>query len=250
MILTVAADFGERASDNYRAVATSVWEVVDKLIPGTPPFGGRDIRILKGSCRVLWDANDYHSSTYRITIDANPTFWMQLAYQLSHELGHVKMGAARSNLLLETFATAVSLEVLHRLREEWSRSPPFPGDWTSYAKGFPAFRADSIRKTLEKSPEHLHPKADLASCEAKKRWLSEVRAEITTLPITERASRAWQHVAADLLIEEALADRASWAELLGIAQNTVPPPTSDIRYRDDLSLSPPSIPAWIPDWLR
>ncbi len=39
----------------------------------------------------------------------------RLVYQLSHELAHVKMGVRIDNSLIETFATAVSTEVLRRL---------------------------------------------------------------------------------------------------------------------------------------
>ena len=44
-----------------------------------------------------------------------PAYMRRFIYQLAHELAHVKMGPRVSNSLIETFATAVSLEVLERM---------------------------------------------------------------------------------------------------------------------------------------
>ena len=120
-------------------IADRIAEMIDEMIPGPPldyPQGGLDAFIAppfwnspdwiaKGfspppvtfsGAKALGEPKQTKAGTVRIAMILNekPIEW-QFAFQLSHELAHVKMGVRTDNYLDETFATAVSFEVLRRL---------------------------------------------------------------------------------------------------------------------------------------
>src|SRR5262245_57349181 len=124
-VTTVSGFIGPPNNSAAIAVANSVVQVIDSLIPGIPPFGEREIHVIFGSQpRVCWNEEDHNGSKYRIIVSSQAPYWQQLAYQLLHELAHIKMGPARSNLLVEVFAAAASLEGLSRIKDVWCTSPP------------------------------------------------------------------------------------------------------------------------------
>lgn len=226
---------------------------MDGLIPGEPHYGYRDFQLHFEEPRVLWDKEDWRSTKYRINLDARPPYWLQLAYQCGHESAHVKMGPARSNLQLETFAEAVTLESNKRLRHHWRDNPPFgkSKDWKSLTfEELPKYRLSLIERLLKRIPQDVaRPKA--LDSRNKIEWLCEHRTKVNSLPLKDNLSRAWQHLAASILVEDILTNGiGSWHTFLDIALQTDPSPDQDPRYRDDLPLLTTAIPDWVPEWLR
>ncbi len=117
-----------------QAVADRVAQEVDALIPGPGPGVGGDPIIcfeippawqkmgiqaapltLHG-LKLPGEPTGVRAGTVRIALSSvRPHDRWRLAYQLSHELAHIKMGVLIDNYLIETFAVAVSDEVLRRM---------------------------------------------------------------------------------------------------------------------------------------
>lgn len=110
--------------------ADQVAQEVDRLIPGDYP-AGRNPKILCFVASDTWaemprafvgkprkiepaSARNYEMRV-ALTPNVLPGAWQRLVFQLAHELAHQKMDARVDNNALESFAVAVSLEVLHRL---------------------------------------------------------------------------------------------------------------------------------------
>ncbi len=66
--------------------------------------------------KVPGEPEETKANTLRIAVSGvQPLFMRRFVYQLAHELAHIKMGVSIDNMLFETFATAVSFEVLRRM---------------------------------------------------------------------------------------------------------------------------------------
>ena len=125
--------FGANAA-RLQPLADRVASEVDNLIPGSLseyPENG----IICFEPESSWSSDPSHpapitligpklggepaatsGNTIRIALyGVKPDYEGRLIYQLSHELAHVKMGVHASNYLVETFAVAVSYEVLRRM---------------------------------------------------------------------------------------------------------------------------------------
>jgi hypothetical protein len=110
--------------------ADQVAKALDELIPGDYP-NHRNPKILCLVAKGKWGdhprafigkprkiepagARNY-DMRIALTPEVLPGAWQRLVFQLSHELAHQKMDARVDNNAIETFAVALSLEVLHRL---------------------------------------------------------------------------------------------------------------------------------------
>lgn len=118
-----------------QAVADAVAEDVNRLIPGTPSDFTKQSAIICFEADAVWNRDNARKApitlvgpkldgepspvrggTVRIALNGvAPADRWRLALQLSHELAHLKMGASYDNALIETFATAVSFQVLRDL---------------------------------------------------------------------------------------------------------------------------------------
>ncbi|MCE9605322.1 MAG: hypothetical protein K8U03_10520 [Planctomycetia bacterium] len=230
-------------------VANSVAGIVDGLIPGIPPFGDRPISLVyqdKGP-QVFWELQDHRGATYRVGLSSKGARWQNLAYQLSHELAHIKFGPARSNLLIETLAIAVSIRALELLRFDWGAHPPFPWDgWEAYAADLSKYIEREKTEQLSKLPNSIRTEFAGLAVKEKLRRLEVARVEVEKLPLNDAQCRAWQYAAATSL---PWAD-IRWSGLIGIAMHTDPSPTDDPRYSFALKVLAKAIPAWVPDALR
>jgi len=130
--LRVVLDPASFAGPTYNAmqnVADQVAGVVEELIPGTPlgnttevfcfapPLGwGHTPITLAGEPQT---GEPTASARYPVRIALSrsvlPSDWERFAFQLAHELAHVRMDPRFDNDILETFAVAVSFEVLDRM---------------------------------------------------------------------------------------------------------------------------------------
>lgn len=110
--------------------ADQVAKVVDELIPGKYPRNASPVIlcfVANGTWRDMpraivdkpWKIEPASANKYgmriALTPEVLPGAWQRLIFQLSHELAHQKMDARVDNNAMEAFATAVSLETLHRL---------------------------------------------------------------------------------------------------------------------------------------
>lgn len=250
-ITTEGFNGSARERKSFIEVCMCVWRVVDRLIPGAPPFGNREIVLHRNSPRVLWEPCDLRSNCYRISLNAQAGNWQQVTYQLSHELAHVKMGPARSNLLLEVFAESVAVLSLISMENEWKTNPPFTWNgWKKYAESIQNYIQGNAAFHIRDLPQGITgPKS--MSGDDRRVWLRELRSQVDKLKLQDGLSRAWQHIAATLLAEDALnVDKVRCHQLLSIAQQTTPPPEREPAYQEDLPIIPSAIPSWVPDWLR
>jgi hypothetical protein len=113
--------FAERQDqhDHYRSLAEATYRSALALFGNEPPpLGERDIRIERGGPLT-------HTEGVVKDAPASPPYVIQLAlervdasdearliFQLGHELGHVFLGPRRTNFVMESIASAVSLRML------------------------------------------------------------------------------------------------------------------------------------------
>lgn len=250
MKITSATPFPELShTAGLLSVAGSVAAVVEELIPGAPPFGDRPIALVYNAegPRTLWNEQDQKSKSYRVRLSTKGALWQQFAYQLSHELGHIKLGPARSNLLIETFAVAISIRALELLTDAWAKSPPFPWNgWAKYAAGLPAYIEGTRATSLRSLPADIRDGFAERSVKERLAWLATSRNATEKLPLAHEQSRAWQHVAVTTLDGK----NVKWAKLLGLAMQTAPSPMEHPEYMDSLPVLPAAVPEWVPSELR
>lgn len=257
MRVTEAIGFdGGRNPFGLMAVANSITNVVDELIPGNPPFGSRSIQLIRvegdgSSARVLWSEQDFNSTTYRIHLKTQTTKWQQMAFQLSHELAHVKMGPARSNLLVEVFAHALSLESLGLLQTKWKIQPPFSWDgWAEYADSIVQYQQETVQTAAHCLPVDIRGDFSEQPLEDQMQRLNDSKSHVENLALCHPESRGWQIVAADILTHHILNTHERWEELLSLAIHTDPSAMVDRSYRHDLKVRNERLPTWVPEFLK
>ena len=267
------------------AVVNQIAGVVAEILPGDPPFGDREIHITLDDRRkavplVCWEARDHEAEAYRVVLCAKADAWWQviyegfcrtlplapgnlrgvrkeshlwqdLSFQLAHELAHVKLGPARSNLQVEVLATAVSLETLSRLDLAWKETPPKLSQGRYRAKRsfreFHEYLIDQAHETFPRSDEFgMQDQAGLDRVTL----LKQSRRHVDSLPLTDPRSRAWQMMAAHCLLDEFRSVGTQRSELTGLAVHTFPSAWDDRNYREDLALVSNAVPLWWPEWLR
>ncbi|PQO33307.1 hypothetical protein C5Y96_10675 [Blastopirellula marina] len=266
-------------------IVNQIAAVVDEILPGEPPFGDREIHVTlddrkRAVPHVRWEKQDHAADVYRITLKGKADAWYQviyegfcrtlplapgnlrgvrkeshqwqeLAFQLSHELTHVKLGPARSNLPLEVLATSVSLETLHRLESVWKKQPPRMSQGTYRAKrSFREFHNALVDHANETLPRGDDFGPSLPAGADKETLLKHWRRHVDALPLWDLRSRAWQMLAADWLLDEWRAAQRQREELIGLAVHTFPSAWDDRTYRDDLPLVSDVVPLWWPQWMR
>ncbi|RCS54210.1 hypothetical protein DTL42_03415 [Bremerella cremea] len=263
-------------------IANSIVAQVDTLIPGKPPFGVRPLTLVLDDPRkwgplVYWDEQAHHASSYQIFLRSvgsrwtkflvqrcnklyrycrldpyRPIYsWRALAFELGHELAHIKMGPARSNLVLEVMATAVSLETLSHLQKAWHDYPPtsWPG-WPRYAACLSEYRQEIVRSGSRELPPSIRQGFWDQPLEEQEIMLGQTRDEVAGIPLWGGKSRNWQMAAAELLLRRALTRKERWRDLCGLAMRTQPLALNEPGYRDDLPLLEDALPWWLPEWLR
>ncbi len=128
--------FDSVAFRDFQPLADEIAMIIDEMIPGIPedyPADGivcyeapsrwttlaykaqgfAPPPVTVSGPRILDEPQEVVGGRVRIALQAVDR--SQFAFQLSHELAHVKMGSRTDNYLDETFAVAVSYEVLRRL---------------------------------------------------------------------------------------------------------------------------------------
>ena len=104
--------------------------------------------------------------------------WSRLAYQFGHELGHVvanswQPGArptARCQWLEKAMVEAFALRGFARLADDWSRTPPFPGD-SRFDIAIATYRQDTLEAYARLADRQGHADDPAAWFEANRQAL-------------------------------------------------------------------------------
>jgi hypothetical protein len=148
--------------------------------------------------------------------------YCQFAFQLAHEVGHIYVGAYRTNFAIEVIATALSFEALNRLTRQWKVKPP-RSNWTEYALHFADYRKNHENESIAKCPTEIHKAAVASQWDVVKQ---QIWAFIEPINASEGGlrcdqGRALQAVAAMALLAQPL---VSWSHFIGIESLTMPGP--------------------------
>lgn len=108
---------------------------------------------------AIWLHPD-QSRTAWFIIDIGEWKWIQLAYQVGHELGHVLANSWQSHAkpalpcqwLEEALVEAFSIHGLEALAKNWRTAPPFPNN-SAYADSIVAYRDDWLTKFTAEARE-------------------------------------------------------------------------------------------------
>jgi len=219
--------------DGMLVVARNVVDITRQLVQQRELFRGRRLQISSDLTRpkVVWEQQDHTAGLYRIQLKIRAGDTFAFVYQLSHEIGHIVMGPARTTLMIEVLATALSLECLQQMGGDFQHHRTNCINWALAAWD------DAVRDRLDRGDRVP--------------VLTELRDAGINNGLANRQSRAWQHAAAVLLLEGPLAQEpVRWTNLSNLADATTPPPNENPTFRSDIPILDASIPAWIPDWLR
>ena len=134
--LTVAKGvWGGARAEDMAAVCESVMQTICKVIP---PNKGREPECIvvysKRGPMVL--SRRGPKGEYIVLLNTQGRVWAQVAYQFSHEIGHVLCGDLSLKMpqhwFEEAFCEAMSLWTMETLSQTWKQNPPY-ANWKSYA---------------------------------------------------------------------------------------------------------------------
>lgn len=144
---------------NEKTVAVVLRRVVKSCVLHLNIRSDRSPRHLKIENKLggpaIW-LHEHPKETAWIVVNIAGPYWIQLAYQLGHELGHVLCNswdaqsrpAPPSQWLEETLAEAFSIRGLGILADDWERDPPFVAD-SEYSASIRQYRADLIANYMK-----------------------------------------------------------------------------------------------------
>ncbi len=225
--------FPEGVRGDLTTVAREVLAVVRERMPADPPAGVRPLVCFLRPQGPITDSTS-DPSIYRIGLTVTGRQYAQFAYQLGHELGHVWLDPRRTNGLLETLAVAISHQVLVDLAERWERRAPYP-QWTSYVPHFRTYLEQAVAGKLASFPDPVRAMVKGNRWEELALYLRYRRPD-QDRAATDRSLNTLGAVA----LRSGLVD---WTRWVGIGSRTDPPPAQDGRFRSDLPLVGPGLPA-------
>jgi hypothetical protein len=253
MLIRSDNGFPDNNSPGRLKVANSVARVVESIIPGELPYRDRPIYLFHRPQGPLafWQPQDYNADHYRIGLKVSGPDWQKTAYQLSHELAHLKFGPPRTNLLVEVFAIAVSIKALSILQDLWARDPPFSGaSWPKFSASIAGYTARSFQHAIDRFGNSIPPFFGQLLHREQLEWLEQRKRTMINLGIDDETSRAWQYLAANILFEMEQDGMASFGDLHGVAMKTDPSPVVSPACSKTIPLLPSGIPDWVPTELR
>lgn len=149
--LTVAKDvWGAARAEDMAAVCQSVLKTICNVIP---PEKGREPQ-----CLVVYSnrgpmvlSKRGPNGEYIVLLNTQGRVWAQVAYQFSHEMGHVLCGDLSLKMpqhwFEEAFCEAVSLWTMDTLANTWKDNPPY-ANWKSYAPYLKQY-SDEVRNRIK-----------------------------------------------------------------------------------------------------
>jgi hypothetical protein len=187
-------------------IPPAIWETESTRPPITLTDDPRRVRIAVPASVVPQLGNDgvmryQHSCAYA-----------QFTYYLGHEFCHVMLDPRRDNGILETLATALSLQVLDDMGEYWHTKPPFT-QVKEYWPNFERYKLGEQARCLEKCPDEI--KAAINNRD----W------ESVSLYIRYKTNNLnWDRDVQMLAAVRLLAGAVPWKELRALGSHTNPPP--------------------------
>ena len=143
--------WGDSHPNDVAAVCVSVAETVCRVIR---PDADRipTVMIMYGEIGPISLTKRGPNGEYYVILESKDRRWAQLAYQFSHELGHVLCGDLSLKepqaWFEEAFCEALSLWTLDEMGKSWKTKPPY-NNWKSYAPYITEYIED-VRKKADK----------------------------------------------------------------------------------------------------
>lgn len=143
--------WGQGRPQDVAAVCASV---VDMLMRAIPPEAGREptIILVNDSQGPMTLTQRGPRGEYIVLLNTGDRRWSQLAYQFSHELGHVLCGDLSlqkpQHWFEEAFCESVSLWTMDKLGISWKTNAPYDS-WRSYAPNLSSY-IDDVRNRIPK----------------------------------------------------------------------------------------------------
>ena len=191
------ADWGCQAEDAYQVCAAAAREL-------WPYFPGRSLPPLvvdpTGGPIVLYGQSP--KGEIRVRLNTHGTYWAQMTYQFSHELGHILCNYRDNPNPNKWFEEAVcemaSLFVLRRSAETWKTRPPYP-HWKDYSGALKKYADERIEKARLPEGRTLAAWYRENAGELAKNATDRPRNTTTAtelLPLFEREPERWEVVGA------------------------------------------------------
>lgn len=231
-------DFPERAPNgaalrsNYDLVAKDALLIVSGMFGHEAPPEMRPIIIkLADTPRSDVTSDTDHIIIY-LALPENSLYSMdytRFTYQLCHELGHVWMGARRTNGLIEMLADAVSLEALDRMAVLWSAKYADYPAWGDFAPNFRRYRQRVEEINIAALPKQVR---GATVDDDWKTMTGYMQKETRALDKSPYASGAYS--VRTLGAMALRSHEVDWTAFVNITAATSPSPAKDNRYREDL----------------
>lgn len=195
LVIRLGSDnWGEAAKPDVLKVLTSAATPLWKSA-GSPPLHA--LAVENNSEGPLVAYRRKPDGAYRVLINTEGRLWAQMAFQFSHEVGHVlsnyRDGANAQRWFEESICECASLYTLRRMGEAWKTEPPYP-NWQSYAGALTQYASDRIEKAASIPNDDLAAwysvHKDTLDKNATKRDLNLIVA-VRMLPIFEKHEHSW-----------------------------------------------------------
>lgn len=148
-IVFANAGWGEGRPQDVAAVCVSAAETVFSAIK---PEKGKEptIFVIPDDAGPIVLTQRGPNGEYFVLLSARDRHWSQVAYQFSHELGHVLCGDLSLRMpqhwFEESFCESVSLWTLDSMGKSWQTNPPY-ANWKGYASSLTSYVAN-VRKRV------------------------------------------------------------------------------------------------------
>ncbi len=154
--LIVARDgWGDCRAEDVAAVCGSC---AHTILTAIPPLVGNEptIMILRDPQGPMAVSQPGLNGEHFVLLNSGDRLWAQIAYQFSHELGHVLCGNRSTQSpqmwFEEAFCESLSLWTMDRLGISWQTTAPYE-HWKSYAASLSSY-SENVRTRVEE-PESL-----------------------------------------------------------------------------------------------
>jgi hypothetical protein len=151
-IVVANAGWGEGRPQDVAAVCVSAAETVFRAIK--PDSGSEPtMLVIPDDAGPMVVSQRGPNGEYFVLLSARDRHWSQVAYQFSHELGHVLCGDLSLDMpqhwFEESFCESLSLWAMDSMGESWQTNPPYE-NWKEYAASLSSYIAD-VRKRVPDS---------------------------------------------------------------------------------------------------
>ena len=154
-LIVAREGWGSATPEDIAAVCVSCTETIFRAIRPAP---GREptIRLVPDQQGPMTVSQRGPQGEYFVLLNTKGRYWSQVAYQFSHEMGHVLCGDLSLDMpqhwFEEAFCESVSLWTMDKMGVAWAKQPPYE-NWKSYAPRLTEY-IDDVRGQVD-SPANL-----------------------------------------------------------------------------------------------